>query len=148
MGKMAELSFGQGENDQAKSHFDEALALLRLPEIINNYSLELALRQIDLDKAMDLATEAGTLQPNQLRFINTHAFVRFQLGEYDQAKALMEEGINRLSGQVDGPTLEQYGDILMKLNLVDQAVEQWQKAKKLGKTSGKLDQKIANKEYF
>lgn len=148
LGKMAELSFAQGQNDQAIKHFDEALALLRLPEIINNYSLELALRQIDLEKAMALATEADTMQPNQLRYINTKALVRFQLGEYDQAKALLEEGLGRLPDQVDGPILEQYGDVLMKLNLVEQAVEQWQKAKELGNTSGKLDQKIANKEYF
>ncbi len=70
------------------------------------------------------------------------------MGEYNQAKTLLESGMSQLPQQVDGPTLEQYGDVLMKLDLVDQAVEQWQKAKKLGKTSGKLDQKIANKEYF
>ena len=148
LGKLAELSFAQGDNAQAQQQFEEALAIIRLPEIINNYSFELALRQIDMDKAMELATEASNMQPDQLRHLSTQAFVHFQAGTYDQAKTLLEAGMSRLPQQVDGPTLELYGDVLMKLNLVEQAIAEWQKAKSLGKTSEKLDQKIANKEYF
>jgi len=148
LGKMAELAFAQNDLEVAQNHFIEALATLRLPEIINNYSFELALRQINPGKALELAEEASTMRPDRLKYIATKAFVQFQQGSFAAARQLLESGISRLPQQVDGPSLEQYGDVLMKLNLVDEAIEQWQKAKKLGKTSEKLDQKIANKEYF
>ena len=97
---------------------------------------------------MALANELSTDYPDQLRFIRTKAFTLFQSARYAQARQTLEEGLQNLPGQDNGRTRELYGDILIKLDLVDEAVAEWQKAKTLGNTSEKLDQKIANKQYF
>ena len=117
--------------EQAQQHFKKALATLRLPEIINNYGYQLALRQLQPEQALKLAKEARTSAPNQLKYISTEAFVHFQQGSYQRARRLMEEGLNRLPQQVNASILKFYGDILMKLNLAELAIAQWQKAKAL-----------------
>lgn len=147
-GKLGELKYLSGNPDEAKTHFEEGLSIIRLPEIINNYSLQLALQQLDKELALELANELTAAAPDQLKYVKTKAFVLFHSAQYAQARQVIEEGMSRLPGQVDGSITEQYGDILIKLDLVDEAVAQWQKAKALGNTSDKLDQKIANKEYF
>lgn len=131
LGKLGELSFAMNQPEQAQQHFKKALATLRLPEIINNYGYELALRQWQPEQALKLVEEARASAPNRLKYISTEAFVHFQQGSYQRARQLMEEGLNRLPQQVNDSILKFYGDILMKLNLADLAVAQWQKAKAL-----------------
>lgn len=131
LGKLGELSFAMNQPEQAQQHFKKALATLRLPEIINNYSYQLALRQLQPEQALKLAEEARALAPNRLKYISTEAFVHFQQGRYQPARRLMEEGLSRLPQQVNASILKFYGDILMKLNLAELAVAQWQKAKAL-----------------
>ena len=49
----------------------------------------------------------------------------------------------------ESPTvLEHYGDILFQLGQVDQAIEQWNKALKLGSKSEFLEKKIADKKLY
>lgn len=131
LAKLGELSFAMNQPEQAQQHFKKALATLRLPEVINNYSYQLALRQWQPEQALKLAKEARASAPNQLKYISTEAFVHFQQGRYQPARQLMEEGLNRLPQQVNASILELYGNILMKLNLQDLAIAQWQKAKAL-----------------
>ena len=114
LGKLGELSFAMNQPEQAQQHFKKALATLRLPEIINNYSYELALRQLQPEQALKLAKEARASAPNQLKYISTEAFVHFQQGSYQRARRLMEEGLNRLPQQVNASFLELYGDILKR----------------------------------
>ena len=147
-GKRAELALAMDDLEAAKAHFEQAIALLKLPEVVNNYVFQLALRKSDLEAAVALANELSTDYPDQLRFIRTKAFTLFQSARYAQARQTLEEGLQNLPGQDNGRTRELYGDILIKLDLVDEAVAEWQKAKTLGNTSEKLDQKIANKQYF
>ena len=147
-GKMGEMAFLQNQAEPAKQHFEQGLSLIRLPELINNYSLALALRKIDLDLANRLADELLALEAGQLKYVKTKAFALFQSDQFAESKQVLEPALQQMSGQVDGPVLELYGDILIKLDMVEQAVAQWQKAKELGNTSPKLDQKIETKQYF
>lgn len=147
-GKQAEIAFQEGQVEAGKSLFSQATALVNHPELTNNYSFRLALQKIDLDEALRMSTDLVNSHSDQLKFIRTKAFVLFQSSDYAGAKQLLEEGIQNLEEQINGQVRELYGDVLIKLDLIDQAVEQWQKAKELGNTSEKLSQKIANKEYF
>lgn len=148
LGKQSEVAFTEGQTAEAQSLFSQATALGNHPELVNNYSFQLALQKINLDEALRLATGLIDNHSDQLKYIRTKAFVMFQSADYAGAKQLLEEGMQKLEGQINGQARELYGDVLIKLDLVDEAVEQWQKAKTLGNTSEKLSQKIANKEYF
>lgn len=148
LGKQSEIAFAEGQSQEGQSLFSQATASGNHPELVNNHSFRLALQKIDLEEALRLATSLVENHPDQLRYIRTKAFVLFQNADYAGAKQLLEEAMQRLEGQINGQARELYGDVLIKLDLVDEAVEQWQKAKTLGNTSEKLSQKIANKEYF
>lgn len=146
--KQSEIAFVNQQIDQAKSLFSQASSLVNHSEIINNHSFRLALHKVDVDEALQRSQSLVDDNPTQLKYIRTQAFVHFQSANYAKAKQLLEEGFQKLEGQINGQARELYGDILIKLDLVDEAIEQWQKAKILGNTSKKLSQKIANKEYF
>ncbi|MCE7991263.1 MAG: tetratricopeptide repeat protein [Roseivirga sp.] len=148
LGKQSEVAFIEGHSQEGQSLFSQANALGNHPELVNNYSFQLALQKINLDEALRLVTTVVDNHSDQLKYIRTKAFVLFQSADYAGAKQLLEEGMKKLEGQINGQARELYGDVLIKLDLVDEAVEQWQKAKTLGNTSEKLSQKIANKEYF
>jgi tetratricopeptide (TPR) repeat protein len=147
-GKQSEIAFENNQAEQAESLYTKAVDLVNHPEIVNNYSFRLALHKIDLEKALQLSTELVNSHAEQLKYIRTRAFVLFQSANYAGARQLLEESFPKLEGQINGQARELYGDILIKLDLIDEAVAQWQKAKTLGNTSEKLSQKIANKEYF
>lgn len=148
LGKQSEIALAEGQVQQGQVLFTQATASGNHPELVNNYSFQLALQKIDLEEALRLATSLTDNHPDQLRYVRTKAFALFQNADYAGAKQLLEEAMQRLEGQINGQARELYGDVLIKLDLVDEAVEQWQKAKTLGNTSEKLSQKIANKEYF
>ena len=52
---------------------------------------------------------------------------------------------------LDNPSainFEHYGDILFQLGDVDEAVEQWRKAKAMGSLNQEIDKKIANRKIL
>ena len=63
---------------------------------------------------------------------------------YKEAKRIMERALK--SDNVDGIHHEHYGDILYRLGDVDEAVEQWSKAKGLNSASELIDKKIADRK--
>jgi tetratricopeptide (TPR) repeat protein len=90
-------------------------------------------------------------KPQDPELFFTKAKILFQINSFAEAKSTIEQirGLLFTRGQdYDGPTLELYGDILFKLNKVDEAVIEWEKAKELGNTSDKIDRKIADKTYY
>ena len=60
----------------------------------------------------------------------------------------MLSGMEEYSEQLNGTTLELHGDILFKLNKVEEAVVQWKKAKNMRGISNKIILKIEQKQYY
>jgi len=90
-------------------------------------------------------------RPSDPELFITKAKILFQINSFAEARSTIEQikGLLFTIGRdYDGPTLELYGDILFKLNKVDEAVIEWKKAKELGNTSDKIDRKIADKTYY
>lgn len=136
-------------HDDAKSDqaYDEALA--NNPDndyVLNNYSYYLALRKADLEKAEKMSAHALKLQPDNTAFIDTHAWVLYQLGKYKEAKKVMERIFEQEKGSA--VNFEHYGDILYRLGHVDEAVAQWQKAKLLNGSNEVLNKKITNRKIY
>ncbi len=115
--------------------------------VLNNYSYFLAVEKKDLDKAHLLSERLLSLKPDNIEYIDTHGWVLFQKGEYEAAKIIIEKAVKNHS-VLNGTILEHYGDILFKLGDTNLALQQWEKAKKLGENSIHIDKKILEQQYI
>ena len=113
--------------------------------VLNNYSYFLALRKEKLSLAKKMSAKLIKMNPEEANYLDTHAWVLYNLGEYEQAKRIIEKAIKK---DANGTIIEHYGDILYKLGDVDGAVKQWQKAKGMDETSDLIDKKIADRKLY
>ncbi|MFM2286071.1 MAG: hypothetical protein RLZZ543_1568 [Bacteroidota bacterium] len=114
--------------------------------VLNNYAYYLSLRKENMAKAKELAAKCNELQPNNSNFQDTYAWVFFQSGEYENAAVWIDKAIEN-GGIRSGTIMEHKGDILIKQGKESDALDFWRRAKELGGTSDKIDQKIAQKKY-
>lgn len=115
--------------------------------VLNNYSYYLSLRNQDLEKAAKMSKRSNDLQPGQASFQDTYAWVLYKLGRYEEARTWVEKALEN-GGDNSGEVLEHYGDILYKLGDEEGALDSWQKAKLLGKTSDLIDKKISDRQLY
>jgi len=114
--------------------------------VLNNYSYYLALRKEKLDKAEEMSSRAVEGDPENVTFLDTYAWVLFNREKYKEAARVIRKAID--IGNVSAIHYEHYGDILYKLGEIDQAVEQWKKARELNPDSPLIDKKIAEKTLY
>lgn len=146
LGKQGELEAAKGNPNGAVAFFEESLALgTPHPESLAAYA-EFLLVTEPL-KTVELIDPVLASPFKNLHFIRIKATALFNLANYTGSYELLSEGLKEFSGQATGEILELNGDILFKLNLVNEAVDQWKKAKIAGGTSEKIDQKIENKQF-
>ncbi|HKJ79010.1 MAG TPA: tetratricopeptide repeat protein [Prolixibacteraceae bacterium] len=128
--------------------FDKAVELDKENHIaLNNYAYYLSLFGENLDKAERMSGKVIERFPNNPTYLDTHAWVLFQKGDFTLAKFYMESALNN-GGNENATLLEHYGDILYKLNKVEEAVGYWEKAVKFGGSTELLEQKIKEKKYL
>ena len=106
-------SFCQEDNmDSAIVYYEKALA--DFPEhagFINDYSYELALRNLSLPYALQLAGKANELKPDYAAYQDTYAWVLYQMGNYSEARIWMEKALKN-GGEQDAEILQHYIAIL------------------------------------
>jgi tetratricopeptide (TPR) repeat protein len=131
--------------DKSASAYDEALAFNPMNDIIlNNFSYYLSLRKADLEKAEKMSSLLIKHHPDNIAYLDTHAWVLYNREKYKEAKKVMERALT-----LEKPTavnFEHYGDILYKLGNVDEAVVQWRKAKAMDSRNQEVERKIANRK--
>ncbi|MFN8311019.1 MAG: tetratricopeptide repeat protein [Chitinophagales bacterium] len=133
-------------NIESDSAYEKALKLD--PEnayVLNNYSYYLSLRKTNLERAKQMSAYSNKLDPDNESFMDTYAWILFQLGEYKSALEWQERAMQKSGGNVT--LLEHYGDILSQLGQKAKAVEFWKKAKASGASSKQLDEKINTEKY-
>jgi tetratricopeptide (TPR) repeat protein len=136
-----------GKHAESDEAYDKALKLD--PEnayVLNNYSYYLSLRKQNLEKAKQMSAYSNKLEPNNPSFLDTYAWILFQMENYTEARDWQEKAI-KAEGTPSGTLLEHYGDILFKLGKKNEALNYWKKAKEAGTDSGTLDKKIAEEKY-
>jgi tetratricopeptide (TPR) repeat protein len=133
------------ESDEA---YDKALEIKpNDPYVLNNYAYYLSLRNERLEKALEMSLKSNELVKNNSSFLDTYAWIFFQLKKYQDALVYIEKAIKD-GGAKSSTIVEHFGDILFYLNRADEAVQQWKKAVELGETSEKLKKKILDKKYY
>lgn len=136
-----------GNHAASDRAFEAALQLDRSNSLImNNYAYYLALREQHLEKAQRMSRQSISLEPGNVSYHDTYAWVLYKAGNYEEACKWIEKAIE---GFPHSPTfMEHYGDILFRLGEEEEAVNMWNKAKELGGKSGLLDKKIREKELY
>jgi tetratricopeptide (TPR) repeat protein len=133
---------------KSEAAYDEALAIEPLNEhVLNNYSYFLSLRKQNLPKAKDLAKKLAENFPNNPTYLDTFAWALFQSQEFELAKVQIDKALASKE-TLSGTIIEHYGDILFKLNNVNDAIAQWKKAKELGNVSKLIDKKISDGQFY
>ncbi|MEX1187714.1 MAG: tetratricopeptide repeat protein [Bacteroidia bacterium] len=115
--------------------------------VLNNYAYYLSLRKENLQRAKEMAEKCNILQPGNPSFLDTFAWVLFQMGEFEDANKWIDTAIDA-GGIKSGTIMEHKGDILFKLGKTSDALDFWIRANELGQGSEKLSEKIKQKKYI
>jgi tetratricopeptide (TPR) repeat protein len=147
-GYLGDLYQHEAEMDSAYYYYD--ISLQYNPEnvyVLNNYSYFLALENRDLDKAERMISTAVRLQPDESTYLDTYAWVYFKQGNFMLAKFYQKRAIDKAEEQ-SATLLEHYGDILSCSGDAAGALEYWQKAADLGKSTPTLLEKLRTGAYI
>ena len=146
-GALGNAYYNLGEKEKAFDNFDKAIKLNPNDEqVLNNYAYFLSLEKKDLDKAKSMSEKVVKRFPNNGTFLDTHAWVLFQSGDYEGAKKYMDLAMEHET-EPSGVMLEHYGDILYHLGKKSEAISYWKKAEHSPEASDKLPQKIKEGKY-
>ncbi len=133
--------------EKSDKAYEDALAVNPNNEyVLNNYSYYLSIRKVNLEKAERMSAQVVKSHPENASYIDTYAWVLYQMGKYKEAKKVMEKVFT--SEQANAVHYEHYGDILYQLGDIDEAVAQWQKAKSLNGNNEVLNKKISNRKIY
>ncbi len=129
------------EHTKSDAYYDKALSINPNNELIlNNYSYYLSLRETNLEKANEMSLKLMRINSKNLAYLDTYAWVQFKLGNYSEAKRVIEKVINNSTANAEN--YDHYGDILYMLGDVEKAKIQWLKAKELDSNTINIDKKI------
>ena len=147
-GQIGDTYYQMKQKEEAFAAYDEALRYNeRNIGVLNNYSYFLSLSKRDLDKAERMSAQTIKMEPNNPTYLDTYAWVFFVKGDYTLAKVYIQSAINK--DPTNNPVLiDHYGDILYMTGYKEGALEQWKRAKEMGKESEILDRKIAEETYI
>lgn len=113
--------------------------------VLNNYSYYLSLRKEKLDKAKKMCEKMLKKSPNEPAYLDTYAWVLYQIKDYENARKYMEKALLKTS---DATIVEHYGDVLFQLGNKQEALVQWKKAREGEGYSELLNKKISDKKLY
>lgn len=137
-----------GKKEQAFETYEKVLAEKPDDEhVLNNYAYFLSLAKLELEKAKKMSENLVKRFPKNATYLDTHAWVLFQLKEYEDARKYMELALEN-EEKPSGVMLEHYGDILYHLGKRNEALSFWKKAAGGDDISEFLNKKIRDQKYY
>jgi tetratricopeptide (TPR) repeat protein len=143
--QLGDAYYNLKETEKSFAAYDEVLKLdSGNAHVLNNYAYFLSLEKTNLDKALKMSRRLVSMHPDDPTFLDTHAWVLYQKGDYAEALAVLEKAAGN-SGS--GTIWEHFGDALFKNGKTDKAIEAWKKARELnGGSQEQIDRKIKEKK--
>ena len=138
-----------GKGDHVKMYECYDLALQHSPKnyaVLNNYAYYLSVDKMDLYRAEEMSKKTVDAEPNNPTFLDTYAWILFELKKYTQARIFIDTALDN-GGDQSGVIVEHAGDIYYKIGEKERALEYWIEADKLGASSN-VQQKIKQKKYL
>jgi Tfp pilus assembly protein PilF len=147
-GQIGDTYFKMRKVEEAFNAYEEALKYYdKNIGVLNNYAYYLSLLKKELSKAERMSAQTVKMEPDNSTYIDTYAWIFFMQKNYPLAKIYIEQAISK--DRTNSPELvDHYGDILYLTGDKEKALEQWKKAKELGKNSATLDRKIKEETYY
>ena len=147
-GSLGNSLYNLQEKDSAYTYFDKALKLNPNDEqVLNNYAYFLSLDKKNLEKARQMSEKVVKKYPSNSTYLDTYAWVLFQMGIYEEAQKYMELAIQN-DPNPSGVVMEHYGDILYHVGKVSDAVSWWKKVAGNPEASVNLPKKIKEGKYY
>ena len=116
---------------------------------LNYLSYKLALREQELDMALQLIKKALILDPENGYFLDTLGWVEFKRKNYQSAVYFLEKAVSILPKNSE--IIDHLGDCYLMLNREKEAFFEWKKALKYEKNKNKITtirKKIKNHEHL
>lgn len=147
-GQIGDIYYQMKQMDQTYKAYDEALKYNdNNIVVLNNYAYFLSLDKKDLKKAERMSAQCIKLEPDNATYLDTYAWIFFVQGNYTLAKIYIESALEKDTTN-SAELVDHYGDILFMSGDKDKAVEQWKKAREMGKEGEVLDRKIIEGKYI
>ena len=122
--------------------YDKALELyVDNAMTLNNYAYFLSEENQQLERALTMSSRAIILSENNATYLDTHAWVLYKLGRYDEARNVMRKAL-MLDSSSSSALLMHYGDILYALKEYFMAETYWQKALDKGADKEEVEQRM------
>jgi tetratricopeptide (TPR) repeat protein len=132
----------------SERNYDEALLLDPKNEyVLNNFAYYLSLRKDKLEKAEKMSKLTLDLQPENINYLDTYAWILFQQGKYEDAKIYLQKAVS-IGTDKSAVVFEHYGDVLFKLNDTTEAIKYWELANSKGGASEMIGKKLKEKKYY
>lgn len=126
--------------EQAMEHYEQALMLDPGNVLaMNNFAYFLAVRDTNLDRALELIQEVIRKEPRNAAYMDTYGWVYFKQGDYQNARKWVEKSFR---ASPSGEVAEHLGDIYFRLENPEKAMKYWKKAQELGVETPELKRKI------
>jgi tetratricopeptide (TPR) repeat protein len=144
---LGEANHSLNNNEKSDKYYEKALELDPNDVLVlNNFAYFLSLRKFRLEDAKKMSERSLQLDPENPANLDTYGWILYLQKDYAGAEKQISKALQKRPNDPD--ILEHYGDILFQLGQVDQAVEQWQKAKSNGSSSSNLNKKITDRKLY
>jgi len=139
---LSELAYKTDRKVEAYSYFDQLLIEEPSNDLTkNNYSYYLALDSINLLKAKQLSFSTIVNSPDNSTFIDTYAWILFQMKDFESAKQYSEKALI-LNGESDPDIIFHYAEILFALNEFELSLKYYKLAKEKGFNNDIIEEKL------
>lgn len=108
----------------------------------NNYAYSLTERNIKIDEALKLSSQAVELEPDNAAYLDTYGWVFYKRGNFNKALEYIKRSAE-LNSEND-VILEHLGDVYKALNDKEQSLKYYKLALKINPTKKSLQEKIEN----
>ena len=109
--------------------------------VLNNYAYHLSVIGKNLNQALTMAKRATELSPNNGTYLDTLAWIYYKLGQYEEAKKVMQQAMSFDKSKSSELALH-YGDILDALGNTFMAQTYWRKALERGADASLIESRI------
>ena len=146
-GNIGDIYYELGDDKQSKKAYKKALKFdPNNSSVLNNYAYHLSVEGKQLSLALEMAIKATMLSANNATYLDTLAWVYYKLGEYEQAKKVMQQAMSFDKNNSSELALH-YGDILDALGNTFMAQTYWRKALERGADAKTIESRLkAQKE--
>ena len=115
-GILGDIYHQLGNDDKAFQAYDSCLVYTQNDaSVLNNYAYYLSLKKKNLDKAEEMSRRSNELEPNNSTYLDTYAWVLYQLKRYGEAKTIMDKAVEIMKKENEEPS----DDVLMHIKKIN-----------------------------